>query len=75
MFILMGVGIKMNEFANAMNQIQKYEINKDTHLLKIMLVEKKIQSIIADLKNILTWRDSGFLTEGITTTALENTYK
>ncbi len=34
-----------------MNQIQKYETNKETHLLEIILAKNRI--IITDLENIL----------------------
>ncbi|EAL58576.1 envelope protein [Wolbachia endosymbiont of Drosophila ananassae] len=42
---------RLNELANAMNQIQKYETNKETHLLEIILAKNRI--IITDLENIL----------------------
>ncbi len=42
---------RLKELAIAMNQIQKYETNKETHLLEIILAKNRI--IITDLENIL----------------------
>ncbi len=42
---------RLKELAIAMNQIQKYETNKETHLLEIILEKNRI--IITDLENIL----------------------
>jgi len=42
---------RLNEIANAKNQIQKIETNKETHLLDIILAKNRI--IITDLENIL----------------------
>jgi len=42
---------RLNELANAMNQVQKFEAGKETHLLEIILAKNRM--VITDLENIL----------------------
>jgi len=42
---------RLNELANAMNQVQKFETDRETQLLEIILAKNRI--VITDLENIL----------------------